>query len=61
MPAANRQLRPALPASLAEVEARLMDGHYDRLLAEFQEKLDAATAELRRAYLAMKAENTLRS
>jgi hypothetical protein len=61
MPAAKRQPRPALPASLAEVEARLMDGHYDRLLVEFQEKLDAATAELRRAYAAMKAENTLRS
>ncbi len=43
------------------VEARLEDGHYDRLLAEFQAKLDEATAALRRCHEAMRAENTLRS
>ena len=43
------------------VEARLDDGHYDRLLAEFQVKLDEATTALRRCHAAMRAENTLRS
>ena len=43
------------------VEARLADGTYDRLLADFQEKIDEATAALRRVHEAMKAENTLRS
>jgi hypothetical protein len=43
------------------VEAKLADGHYDRLLAEFQVKLDEATAALRRCHAAMRAENTLRS
>ncbi len=37
------------------VEARLEDGHYDRLLAEFQAKLDEATAALRRCHDAMRA------
>lgn len=43
------------------VVARLEDGHYDRLLAEFDLQLQEAAAVLRRAYEAMKAENTLRS
>lgn len=43
------------------VIAKLEDGHYDRLLAEFDAQLEEAAAVLRRAYEAMKAENTLRS
>ena len=50
--------RPDAPAS---VEARLLDGYYDRVMAEFQEQMDEATAALRRCYEAMRAENTLRS
>jgi hypothetical protein len=49
------------PDELGTVEAKLDDGHYDRLLAEFQEKLDEATTALRRYHAAMRAENTLRS
>ena len=49
------------PETRDDVEAKLLDGHYDRLLADFQEKLDAATEALRRVHEAMKAENTLRS
>jgi hypothetical protein len=45
----------------ADVAAKLIDGHYDRLLADFQDKLDAATEALRRVHEAMRAENTLRS
>ncbi|WP_293453068.1 hypothetical protein [Phenylobacterium sp.] len=58
MPAA----RPK-PAAIEEpsVEAKLLDGHYDRLLDDFQQTLDEAAATLRRAYEAMRAENTLRS
>lgn len=58
MPAA----RPK-PATIEEpsVEAKLLDGHYDRLLDDFQQTLDEAAATLRRAYEAMRAENTLRS
>ena len=41
--------------------AKLMDGHYDRVLADFEAQLEEAAATLRRAYAAMKAENTLRS
>ena len=44
-----------------DVVTKLMDGHYDRLLAEFQAKLDDATTALRRCHAAMRAENTLRS
>lgn len=43
------------------VEAKLADGHYDRLLADFEKQLEEAAAMLRRAHEAMKAENTLRS
>jgi hypothetical protein len=43
------------------VQAKLMDGHYDKLLEEFQVKLDDATAALKRCHEAMRAANTLRS
>jgi hypothetical protein len=43
------------------IEERLMDGHYDRLLADFEVKLEEAAAALRRCHEAMRAENTLRS
>ena len=49
------------PAERKTVEAKLADGDYDRLLADFQVKLDEATAALRRCHAAMRAENTLRS
>jgi len=49
------------PVDIETVEERLMNGHYDRMLADFEAQLEAAAAELRRAYAAMKAENTLRS
>ena len=49
------------PIGAESVEAKLMDGHYDRVLAEFEVQLEEAAATLRRAYAAMKAENTLRS
>jgi hypothetical protein len=49
------------PQAQPTVEAKLVDGHYDRVLAEFQEKLDEAAAALRRCHAAMRAENTLRS
>ena len=48
-------------ATADETVAKLMDGHYDRQLAEFEAQLEEAAATLRRAYAAMKAENTLRS
>ena len=56
MPAANPK-----PIDLAAVEARLMDGHYDRVLESFQDQIDEAAATLRRCLEAMRAENTLRS
>jgi hypothetical protein len=59
MSAPKRKPDATEPLSLAIVEEKLMNGHYDRLLDEFQAQLDAATAELRRCYAAMKAENTL--
>jgi hypothetical protein len=43
------------------VVVRLMDGHYDRALEEFEQQLEEAAAALRRCYAAMRAENTLRS
>lgn len=43
------------------VVAKLEDGDYDRMLAEFDAQLQAAAAILRQAHAAMKAENTLRS
>ena len=49
------------PDVLDVVEEKLMDGTYDRALEEFQAQIDEAAATLRRAYAAMKAENTLRS
>ena len=56
MPAAKRK-----PETREDVEAKLLEGHYDRLLADFQEKLETATEALRRVHEAMKAENTPRS
>ena len=49
------------PVEADDVVVKLMDGHYDRVLADFQDQLDEATAALRRCYEAMRAENTLRS
>jgi hypothetical protein len=49
------------PTDDADVVAKLMDGHYDRLLAAFEAQLEEASAALRRAHAAMRAENTLRS
>ncbi len=49
------------PVDGASVEEKLENGHYDRLLADFEAQIDEAAATLRRAYEAMKAENTLRS
>jgi hypothetical protein len=43
------------------VVAKLVDGTYDRQIAEFEAQIEAAAAMLRRAYEAMRAENTLRS
>jgi hypothetical protein len=43
------------------VVTKLMDGTYDRQLADFEAQLEEAAAMLRRAYEAMRAENTLRS
>ncbi|MBL8552692.1 MAG: hypothetical protein JNL41_00335 [Phenylobacterium sp.] len=41
------------------VVQKLEEGHYDRELARWQAQIDDAAALLRRAYAAMKAENTL--
>jgi hypothetical protein len=49
------------PIDARSVEEKLMDGHYDRMLEDFEAQLEEAAATLRRAYAAMKAENTLRS
>jgi hypothetical protein len=49
------------PDLLAAVERKLDDGTYDRALAELEAQIEQAAAALRRAYEAMKAENTLRS
>jgi hypothetical protein len=43
------------------VVGKLMDGTYDQQLADFEAQLAEAAAMLRRAYEAMRAENTLRS
>lgn len=43
------------------VVVKLMDGDYDRAIADFEAQIEDAAATLRRAYEAMKAENTLRS
>lgn len=58
MAATNKK---AAEAAGDETIAKLMDGHYDRLLAEFEAQLEEAAATLRRTLEAMKAENTLRS
>jgi hypothetical protein len=47
------------PTETDDVVTKLMDGHYDVLLARFEEQLEEAAAALRRAHAAMKAENTL--
>jgi hypothetical protein len=49
----------AARADLDPVVQKLMDGHYDRALADFELQLEEAANMLRRAYAAMKAENTL--
>ena len=49
------------PDNRDEIVAKLMDGHYDRVLEDFQDQIDAAAAALREAYAALRAENTLRS
>ena len=43
------------------VVEKLLDGTYDQQLADFEAQLAEAAAMLRRAYEAMRAENTLRS
>jgi hypothetical protein len=47
------------PTETDDVVTKLMDGRYDVLLARFEEQLEEATAALRRAHAAMRAENTL--
>jgi hypothetical protein len=54
MAAAKRKTEATDP-----VVEKLEDGHYDRELARWQAQIDEAAAVLRRAYAAMKAENTL--
>jgi len=49
------------PADVDPVIQKLEDGTYERQLDLFQAQIDEAAAVLRRAYEAMKAENTLRS
>ncbi len=49
------------PTDDADVVAKLMDGHYDRMLEQFEQQLEEAAAALRRCHAAMAAENTLRS
>ena len=49
------------PVDVESVEDKLVNGHYDRMLADFEAQLEEAAASLRRAYAAMKAENTPRS
>lgn len=56
--AANAKLRPV---EIDPVVEKLENGTYDRQLDLFQAQIDEAAAVLRRAYAAMKAENTLRS
>lgn len=49
------------PVEQDPVIKKLENGEYERQLDLFQDILDEAAATLRRAYEAMKAENTLRS
>lgn len=54
MAAAKRKTKATDP-----VIEKLEDGHYDREFARWQATIEEATAELRRAYAAMRAENKL--
>jgi len=56
--AANAKLKPV---EIDPVIEKLENGEYERQLDLFQDVIDEAAATLRRAYAAMKAENTLRS
>ena len=56
--AANAKLKPV---QLDTVVEKLENGTYEEQLDLFQAQIDEAAAALRRAYAAMKAENTLRS
>ncbi|MBX3481903.1 hypothetical protein [Phenylobacterium sp.] len=56
MAAAKRKTEETDP-----VVEKLGNGHYNRELARWQAQIDDAAAVLRRAYAAMKAENTLAS
>lgn len=56
--AANAKLKPA---EVDPVIEKLENGEYERQLDLFHDVIDEAAATLRRAYEAMKAENTLRS
>jgi hypothetical protein len=56
--AANAKLKPVQQDPVIE---KLEDGTYEQQLDLFQAQIDEAAAVLRRAYAAMKAENTLRS
>lgn len=47
------------PLDVERIEERLLDGHYDRLLEEFQDQIDTAAAALRHALEALRRENTL--
>ena len=58
IPMATLKLKPIEQDPVA---SKLMDGHYDRLLAEWQVKLDEATEALKRCHAAMREANTLRS
>lgn len=56
--AANAKLKLV---QLDTVVEKLENGTYEEQLDLFQAQIDEAAAALRRAYTAMKAENTLRS
>ena len=47
------------PTDDSDVVTKLMDGHYDRLLEQFEGQLEEAAAALRRCHAAMRAENKL--
>ena len=56
--AANAKLKPV---EIDPVIEKLENGAYEQQLDLFQAQIDEAASVLRRAYEAMKAENTLRS